>query len=584
MQRIFIWLLAAFVMCLTGSVLTFGQSEVQHYRYLNVPMSDGVRLASDLYLPDQEGPFPTVLIRTPYNKEQKEGLANFFAERGYAVLTQDVRGRWLSEGKYRAWMDEKRDGLETLDWLVDQPWCDGNIGVVGSSYLGFAGIILAPSQHPALKTIINVSGPGDLYYTIFPGGAFHQMALLPWTIFATDGKMRRPFSSWGATMDQLYRQRPLASAPELTNYHGYFWNYVVKHQNNDSHWKEAGMSHQHEEVAIPIFHITGWNDFICSAALKEYLGITQSMTDRGVSAPQKLMVGPWHHDQLGTGNTVSGDEDFGPGAELASDDYYELMNKWLDIYLKGKKNDQLEESPVRLFVMGSNKWLETAQYPPKNVQYEAWYITSDTGANSIKGDGKLLKAKNKTPGSDSFVYDPDHPVPTFGGANIHFFRDKLGVRDQSKIEERQDVLVYTSAPLKEEMTIIGPLEVYLYASTEGKDTDFTAKLVEVRSDGYARIIQEGIIRGRFRESFTKPELLQPGAIYEFKIDMGHTAIQIPKGHQLRLEISSSNYPKYNLNPNTGEDAMQAKDFKKVKQEVYFSATYPSRVVLPVVEE
>lgn len=581
MQRVIIRLLSICLISLICVAGILSQSEVKHVRYLNVPMGDGVRLASELFLPDQEGPFPTVLIRTPYNKAQKVGLAQFFAERGYAVLIQDVRGRWLSEGKYRAWIDEKRDGLETLNWISNQSWCNDNIAVVGSSYLGFAGIILAPSQHPALKTIINVSGPGDLYYTLFPGGAFHQMALLPWTLFASDGKMRRPFSSWGVPIDQLYAHRPLAEAPGLTGYQGYFWNDVINHQSDNAHWKEAGMSHQHREINLPIFHITGWNDFICSASLKEYTGISQVLKGSKEGAFQKLLVGPWHHDQLGTGQTASGDEEFGPLAKMESAHYYQLMAEWLDIYLKGEKSELKEEAPVKLFVMGKNKWVDASQYPPEDVHLEEWFISSNAGANSINGDGILTQSLPKKAGKDDFVYDPDHPVPTYGGANIHFFIDKLGVRDQSTIEEREDVLVYTSDFFSKEMTIIGPIQMQLYASTDGPDTDFTAKLVEVRPDGYARIIQEGIIRGRFRKSFTSPELLEPEKVYEFKIDMGHTAISIPVGNRLRLEISSSNYPKYNLNPNTGEDVMRAVDFKKARQTIYFSEDYPSRIILPV---
>jgi putative CocE/NonD family hydrolase len=293
------------------------------------------------------------------------------------------------------------------------------------------------------------------------------------------------------------------------------------------------------------------------------------------------MIGPWHHNQELNGGTVVGDEDFGLVAEMGLEKLLKLSKRWFDYWLKDKDDGISKEAPVKVFMMGKNKWLEESQWPPSSIELQKWYLSSDKGANGLEGDGRLSIELPGENSDDSFIFNPEDPVPTTGGVNMHFFPDILGIKDQREVETRDDVLVYTSPALVKPMEIIGPLKVVLYASTEGVDTDFTAKLVEVRADRYARIIEDGIIRGRYRKSLETPDFLEPGKIYEFEIDLGYTAISLYKGSRLRVEISSSNFPKYDRNPNTEVEPFDAVEFKKVKQKIYCSKEYPSHLILPV---
>lgn len=542
-----------------------------------IRMSDGIQLATDVYKPTKGEKFPVILIRTPYDKENiGVGFAPSFYSHGYVVVVQDCRGKYDSEGTFIPIIQEKKDGLETLNWISNQVWCNGKIGMWGASYLAYCALILAPENHPSLKTIVNISGMGDFYELIFPGGSFHLMAGLTWAL-ANDERAQRSLKE--ISINELFEFIPLYKAPDEVNYEGAFWQLMLDHPAYDRFWKELGLSDKLSKIDIPILHFTGWNDVCYRNTLLVYNGITKQTKQEYPF--QKLIVGPWHHDQQWTGKTTVGDEDFGPEAKMDSERVMDLSLRWFDYWLKGIDNGIIKEPPVKFFLMGKNDWIETESWPPSAAEKQYWYLQSQNGANGLTGDGRLsLKKPEKNEREyDKFVFNPMNPVPTRGGVNFHFFPDNLGIRDQRPIEKREDVLVYTSDPFENEIEIIGPLKVVLYASTEGKDTDFTAKLVEVRKDGYARIIEDGIIRGRFRNSKEKPQLMKPGKIYKLTIDLGATAIRINKGNRLRLEISCSNFPKYDRNPNTGEYPLRAENFKKVKQIVYHSLKYPSHIVL-----
>ena len=292
------------------------KAKVNLFRDRLVTLSDGVRLATDIYKPQPRKKYPVILLRTPYNKDQYRKVATKLAKAGFAIVIQDVRGRWKSGGDFRGWIDEKRDGLETLDWLVKQNWCNGNIGMWGNSYSGFSAVTMAPSCHPNLKAIFNTSGPGDLYQTIFPGGVFHQMALLPWTLAFTDGKLPPSFSGLFRDLPKIFKTRPLAKVPANRGYQGSFWSYILNHQKADMHWSLAGIDRSYARVDVPIFHLTGWNDFIVNAAIHNYEQIQQHQKPGNTKNFQKLMIGPWHHDQQGTSRTKAGDYDFGKDGGL----------------------------------------------------------------------------------------------------------------------------------------------------------------------------------------------------------------------------------------------------------------------------
>jgi putative CocE/NonD family hydrolase len=531
-------------------------------------MNDGIRLTSTLVLPDQAGSYPAILVRTPYGRYQHLEEARFWASYGYAVVVQDARGKFDSEGEYLPFINEHDDGMATLDWMSDQKWCNGNIGMWGSSYLAFCQLVLASTGHPALKTIIPISGWLQEGGAVTNGGANHIMLSIPW-ILHEESQTKRSLAD--VDLDELFEYLPLIDVFSSLGIESNIWNRSFDFTPLEAY--RAG------DIRIPALHITGWNDFVHDSALNIYTQVA-----RNAGSTQKLIVGPWIHDQFYTTYTEAGDEDFGPASAMGRKGLQELSLKWFDRTLKSDEAAVSGWSPVRLFVMGANEWKNYDGWPPSNVRRVKFYLNSGSGANSVKGDGSLSETLPGRESHDSYVFDPMNPVPTYGGANFHFFLHLAGVKDQREIEERRDVLVYTSPPLTGDIEIVGPIQTVLYAATEGRDTDFTAKLVEVRTGGYARIIEEGITRASYRNGTGARELLEPGMIYRLTVELGSTAIRIPEGHSIRLEISSSNFPKYDRNPNTGEDPLEAMTLKTVTQKIYHGGEYPSHVVLPVIVE
>lgn len=526
-----------------------------------VALSDGVKLSTDIYLPGEGNPFPVILIRTPYASKQLGSVANHFASAGYAVVVQNVRGKSGSEGQFFPFVFEKKDGFDCLEWITKQPWCNGKIGLWGESYLSYTGFVLAPSGHPSFVTMINISGMADMESFFFPGGAFHLMAHLPWYYVNVGGNPFPPDEVW----KNIFRTTPLFSL---------FGGDQAKEQIE----MFKGIEDEYEKVSIPIFHITGLYDFVYPNTMTIYNNI-----NRQGSSFQKLVIGPWIHDDVFTGKSLVGDVDFGKPAKRTFDELLNMSVRWFDYWLKGNENGIREEPVVEYFVMGKNEWRTAGSWPPENVTKQRWYISSEKGANSSSGDGYLSREHATAEGTDTFVFDPNDPVPTVGGANFHYFKNNVGIKNQSEIAAREDVLVYTSDPLSDGLEIVGPLKMVLYAATEGEDTDFTARVVELRADGYAQIIEEGIVRGRYRESMDVEKWLEPSNVYELVIDLGSTATYLKPGSRLRLEISSSNFPKYDRNPNTKVHPLEATEFKKVKQTIHFSKEHPSHLEVHVIK-
>lgn len=537
-------------------------------RTVQVQMRDGVFLEAVLTLPAETGEFPAILVRTPYGKGQHLDEARFWAQNGYAVVVQDARGKWGSGGEYVPFLNEYADGSDTLDWIVAQRWSDGRVGMWGSSYLAFCQLVLASKRHQALKSIMPISGWIQDDGQIRHGGAHHIMLSIPW-ILHEEAQTKRSLRDFD--LYEMFEFLPLIDVFDSIGLKSKIWTEEFDFSHLDAY--SAG------DINVPSLHITGWNDFVCGASLGAYGQAVQG--DAGPS--QKLMVGPWFHDQYWTTYTQVGDEDFGPSSAMGRERLMKLSLEWFDRSLSESTGGFSEWPPVRLFVMGANEWKDYDRWPPKDVSYRKLFLGSEKGANGLAGDGYLSARAPETSKADTYQFDPMDPVPTYGGANFHFLPHLIGVKDQREIEERDDVLVYTTPPLEEEAEIIGPIRAELYASTEGPDTDFTAKLVEVRSNGYARIIQEGIIRASYRNGGDR-ELIEPGQIYRLAVDLGSTAVVIPKGHRLRLEISSSNFPKYDRNPNTGEEALMARVLKSVTQSVYHGGDHPSYLEIPVMKQ
>ncbi|MDX2068765.1 MAG: CocE/NonD family hydrolase [Haliscomenobacter sp.] len=530
-----------------------------------VQLSDGVKLSTDVYLPTQEGAYPVILLRTPYNKKQMQGYGQFFAANGYAVVAQDVRGEFASEGEFIPFINEKRDGLEVLDWIAKQSWCGGQIAGFGTSYIGFSALTLMDQQHPNLKTVFNISGWIKPATMNKPGGAHHLMLGLPWLLHeASQRSKKKP----KVPLDSLFKVLPLKKAMQVAGIDYPLWE-------NPRPMEVFNQDFDFSKVNIPVFHIGGWFDFVKEGVIENYLQIKKHGT-----GPQKLIVGPWYHNQEHSKSTAAGELDFGAGSYLGDSGIRDLALRWFNHWLKKQDTGLMDEPEVRLFNLFANEWKIFSLFPPQNGASTLFYLNSSGKANSLGGDGELSLQLPGKKSSDHFIFDPQQPVLTQGGANFHFFPDQLGLKDQTAIEKRQDVLVYTSEAFQKVQDIVGRITLRLFASTEGEDTDFTAKLVIVDQTGKALNLCDGIIRARHRNGLDKTEFLKPGKVYEFIIDLGHIAFQIKPGQRIRLEVSSSNFPKYDRNLNVALPSFEAENPRIVKQSIYHSKKYPSQLILP----
>jgi putative CocE/NonD family hydrolase len=541
---------------------------------VKVAMRDGGRLATDLYLPDNRGRFPVILVRTPYNKAEGRVIGEFFGRYGYAVAVQDVRGRHASEGEFYPFRSEVADGVDMTRWARQQPWCNGRIGAFGLSYLGFTQWAMAVGN-PELSSFAPIFISSDLYRGIYGEGAFGKLTFLHWSL-TSYGR----YGDWGGARNirKGYDHFPLVDSDDVALQDIPFYNDWVAHPVPDEYWRAMSVAHRFSEISAPAFLVAGWYDFFLDAQLRDFQAIRGSGDPR-VREASRILIGPWSH-----GFFNGHQERYGirqRTLEAIPFDFVREMKDWYDYSLKGIDNGWGTKAPVRIYVLGDNEWRDEREWPPARVSQRPYYLGSVRGANSLGGDGVLDEGQPaESARQDSFVYDPRNPVPTRGGA--HGVPAEIGPADQRSVEGRQDVLVYTGRPLAEPVLVMGTVKVRLYASSTAPDTDFTAKLVDVFPDGRALIVCEGIVRARYRNGFDKPERLQPGAVCPFDIKVGDTAVRFQTGHRIRLEISSSNFPRYDANPNTGGDIATECDPVPATQKVFHGRAHPSALILPVI--
>ena len=528
---------------------------------------EGISLEQDVYFPtDEKGPFPTILIRTPYGKQQYQGDGLFFASKGYATVIQDVRGKFASAGHFIPFIHETEDGLSTLDWVADQDWSNGKVSIYGISYSGFCGVTLANKNHPALKSIVNFSGWVNPSTMASPGGANHLMLNLTWLLHEETTTKRNLLEY---ELDSLFNFLPLAGVFRSIGIQSDAWE-------DPNLLGKVNQDYDYSSTTVPVLHLTGAYDFVKEATLEAFT----KMREKGLSS-QGLIFGPWFHNQSHTSLTEVGEVDFGTPSLYGDDKVRHLATTWFERHMN---KIPLEKGPLaRIFLMFDNNWYDLEEWPLQELTDNPYYLSSSLGANSASGDGKLSVIKGSSKEWDSYLYDPAYPVPTNGGANFHFFPAQLGIKDQTELEERTDLLVYTSPVFNQEYAVIGVPTVQLYVASSAPDTDFTAKLVLLAPDGMAMNISDGILRMRHRDGYDQEALMEAEKIYPIEIYLGTTAFKIPKGHQIRLEISSSNFPKYNRNTNTAIDPFYAKSFQKARQKVYHSEAYPSQLILPMID-
>lgn len=568
-----------------------------------VEMRDGTVLRADVYRPDSSERLPVLLQRTPYDKSVPRISALLLnpmraARSGYAVVVQDVRGRFASDGEFYTFRNEADDGADTIAWAAAQPWSAGSVGMFGLSYVGATQWLAAITTPPALKTMVPVVTASDYHEGwAYQGGAFELGFNASWTLsnlaLATYVKRRRAGEAFPPGLQQQYfglidemcqafETLPLQDLPLLKEHNlaPYYYDWL-QHPTADAYWQQWCIEAQHARVAVPALNVGGWYDIFLGGTIRNYLGMRQHGMTPEARQHQRLVIGPWKHGL--PLSSVNGDVPFGIMAESFAIDFEGVQLRWYDHWLKGLDNGVRNDAPVRLFVMGANVWREEQEWPLARTQYTRYFLHSRGKANSLRGDGTLSPEDPGGEAPDRFLYDPRHPVPTRGGG-LCCWAGALpqGAYDQTPVESREDVLVYTTPPLPEDVEVTGPILVTLYAASSAVDTDFTAKLVDVHPSGFAQNLTDGIIRARYRTSTTKAEPLEPGKIYAYTIDLWATSNVFRAGHAIRLEISSSNFPRFDRNPNTGGELGTETTLLPALQTIYHDSSHPSHVTLPII--
>ncbi|MBN1804070.1 MAG: CocE/NonD family hydrolase [Sedimentisphaerales bacterium] len=561
---------------ITAAEKTF---EVEVRTDVKIPMADGVKLSANIFLPKAEGKFPVILIRSPYGKgNEKNGDGLFYASHGYVLVSQDCRGKGDSQGQWEPFLNEDADGRDTQQWVLNQPWCNGKIGTSGGSYVGFTQWITAPDADGHFKAIFCLVPLIDSYDdAAYVGGAFNLALLMGWgsAVSYRPGE-EVPVLGWkNDDWNKAYRTLPLCQWDKAIGRKVRYLRDWVAHPHYDDYWAKRGVSNRWRDIEVPIFVVGGWYDIFAKSVF-EHVNAVKSMS-RSLKARnhQHVLMGPWGHGISADGKV--GDLDFGKDSVIK---FHEIQTEWFDYWLKDKDDVGYKWAPFRIFVMGRNKWRNERYWPLKRTIYTPYYFHSNGSANTLKGDGELSTVESGGESFDRFIYDPNDPVPTLGGCNL--VGCPAGPRDQTKSENRKDVLVFTSDILKNDLEVTGPVQVILYAASSATDTDWTAKLVDVHPDGRPINLCDGIIRARYRQSFQKPVLIQPGKICRYEIDLWVTSNVFLTGHKIRVEISSSNFPRFDRNPNTGATFGENAEIIKATQAVYHDKEHPSHILLPVI--
>lgn len=557
--------------------------EVKVEAGVRVAMRDGVALIADVYRPAADGSFPVLLQRTPYDRKGAAGQARALASAGYIVVIQDVRGRFDSEGEFYPFRHESEDGYDTVEWAAKLPGSNGRVGMFGGSYVGATQMLAAIAKPPHLEAIFPYVTASEYY----DGWTYQRGVLMQWFT-----------SSWasGLAIDTVRRQAlagrrlrdwiwqvpverfPLIDLPGPERLAPYYRDWI-EHETEDAYWERWKISNHYGELAVKGLHGAGWHDIFLKGSIRNYTGLRERARTAEARQGQRLLIGPWAHAATSPEGKI-GDVVFGKQAVL---DMTGTIRAWFDWALKGVRNEYASGPPVRLFVMGENQWRSETEFPPARARLTRYYLHARQGANTVLGDGTLAIEPPQQERPDTFEYDPWNPVPTIGG-RLCCANDLLapGPFDQRPNEMRPDVLVYSTPPLEKDLEVTGEVAVELWAATTAVDTDFTALLADVEPSGYARYLTDGIVRARYRNSTERAEPVVPGQVHRYRIDLWSTSNLFRAGHRIRLYISSSNFPRFHHNPNTGEKILGATGMVKARQTVFHDRERASALLLPVV--
>lgn len=556
-------------------------------------MRDGTVLRADVYRPESSSSVPVILMRTQYGKAGAQvqpwryQSPDWFASHCYLVVVQDVRGTGSSEGVFSEFTYDQNDGYDSVEWAAALPGSNARVGMYGSSYVGATQWLAAVAAPPHLVTIVPANTASDYYdgWT-YQGGEFRLAFVLPWAMSLAESAAKNRHDDRAAaeleaaraeatrwTAFRPYRELPVM-APHDPAVAPWYYDWIA-HSSRDDYWKRWSIRDRYQSVRIPVLNFAGWYDAFLAGSIENFTGVA----DNG--AAQRLVIGPWDH--LAWGRTGSSPapmlRDLGPGADSPIND---LMLAWYDHFLKGLDTNVAGKSRVDYFLMGANTWKSAPSWPLPQTRWSRYFlsgngeITSRTGALSAAPPGRTRPA-------DSYLYDPANPVPSLGGHSCcQAASSPQGPYDQSPVEQRSDVLVYSSEPLPADTEVTGPVTVDLWASSSATDTDFTAKLAVVKADGTVMNLNNGILRTTMRDSLSDPQPAVPGRPYELQIAIWPTSYLFEAGDRIRLEISSSDYPQFAPNPNTGEPFGSSAATVPATQTILHDVEHPSALIIPVI--
>ncbi|QBD75975.1 CocE/NonD family hydrolase [Ktedonosporobacter rubrisoli] len=540
-----------------------------------VPVRDGITLSADIYFPlGEEQRRPVVLYRTPYVKANMAVYQRAlpFVKHGYVFVAMDVRGRGDSDGEFTPYVNDAQDGYDTIEWLAIQPWSSGAIGTIGSSYPGRIQWLTALLTPPHLKAMIVGVSPSDPFVET-PTGLPSPMHLC-W-LHLVSGRMNQPMET--VSWSQVYEHLPLLTMDERAGRYNQHWRADFEHTQLDEYWERERYQNKFDRINVPVLHISGWYDDEEIGTPLNFNGMTTQGATPEVRASQRMLMGPWGH-QFNT-TAKLGEIDFGPDALIDMNGEY---TSWFDRWLKPTEagTSASQRATARIFIMGENTWRDEYEWPLARTQWTRYYLHSGGRANSLFGDGSLsTQAAEGNEPADTYQYDPARPVP--------FISDETssqigGPDDYAAVERRDDVLVYVTEVLTQDVEVTGPIRLELYATSSAFDTDFTAKLIDVWPTGFRQRLCDGMVRARFRNGMDKPELIEPGKVYKYTIECWDTAQVFKAGHRIGLEVSSSAFPKFDRNLNTGAPLGKTSEFITAEQQIYHDAEHPSALILPII--
>lgn len=560
------------------------QHELNFERDVPVKMRDGITLRADVCRPNEGGKFPVLLTRTPYDKNEAIAFCRKAVARGYVVVAQDVRGRYSSEGDWYPFEYESQDGYDTVEWAAALPYGNGKVGMFGGSYVGATQLLAAIANPPHLAGICpNYTASNYHDGWTYQGGAFEQWFNESWTAQLVEDTIRRRVESGGGLVSWERglptASHPLLKSPSSAALAAYFNDWLT-HPNYDDYWKQWSIEDRYAQIRVPAFSVGAWYDIFLDGTLRNYVHLKKEASTETARRGQRLMIYVGGHASAGWADEKIGAVDFGRKLPL---DLGEETLRWYDSLMKGTANGVDREKPVKIFVMGKNDWREEDDWPLERAKATRYYLHSTSPANGLAGGGTLSTSSPAEEKPDQYVYDPNVAVPTIGGPLCcEPLPTGIGPEDQRPAEARSDVLVFSTPAFTQNAEVTGPISLDLYVSSSTVDTDFTGKLVDVWPNGFAQNLTDGILRLRYRNSQEKPELANPGEIYRIRLDLGATSNVFLPGHKLRLEVSSSNFPRFDRNLNTGGDQARASHMLKATNLIYHDRSRPSFLILPIV--